>query len=48
VLEAAMGPMIAATIIAVQHELEPELANTVLSVGILLAFVSVPIWNAFL
>ena len=48
VLEAAMGPMIAATIIAVQHDLEPELANTVLSVGILLAFVTVPIWNAFL
>ncbi len=48
VLEAAMAPMIAATIIAVQHELEPELANTVLSVGILLAFVTVPLWNLLL
>ncbi|MFL6551141.1 MAG: AEC family transporter [Povalibacter sp.] len=48
VLEAAMAPMIAATILAVQHDLEPELANTVLSVGILLAFITVPIANALL
>ena len=45
VLEAAMAPMIAATILAVQHDLEPELANTILSVGILLAFVTVPLAN---
>ena len=48
VLEAAMAPMIAATIIAVQHDLEPDLANTVLSVGILLAFATVPLWNLLL
>lgn len=48
VLEAGMAPMISATIIAVQHDLEPELANTVLSVGILLAFATVPIWNLLL
>lgn len=45
VLEGAMAPMIAATILATQHGLEPRLANTVLGVGILIAFISVPLAN---
>ena len=48
VLESAMAPMIAATILANQHQLEPPLANTVLSLGILIAFITVPIVNALL
>ncbi|HEY5806477.1 MAG TPA: AEC family transporter, partial [Povalibacter sp.] len=48
VLESAMAPMISATILATQNDLEPSLANTTLSVGILLAFVTVPVANALL
>lgn len=45
VLQAAMAPMVSAAILADQHHLEPELANTVLGVGILLSLLSVPLWN---
>lgn len=48
VLESAMAPMISAAILADQNNLEPPLANTILGVGILLAFVTVPIANALL
>lgn len=48
VLQAAMAPMISAAILADQHRLEPQLANTVLGAGILLSLLSVPVWNAFL
>ncbi len=48
VLQSAMAPMISATILATQNDLEPTLANTVLGVGILLAFATVPIANALL
>jgi predicted permease len=48
VLESAMAPMISAAILASDHGLEPELANAVLGVGILLSFVTVPIANAWL
>ncbi|HKE95048.1 MAG TPA: AEC family transporter [Povalibacter sp.] len=47
-LEAAMAPMISAAILATQNDLEPPLANTVLGVGILIAFATVPIANALL
>jgi malate permease and related proteins len=43
VLQAAMGPMISATILAEQHDLEPQLANTVLGIGIVLSLVTVPL-----
>jgi predicted permease len=43
VLESAMAPMISAAILASDHDLEPDLANAVLGVGILLSFVTVPI-----
>lgn len=48
VLEAAMAPMISAAILASDHDLEPELANAVLGVGILLSFLTVPLANALL
>jgi malate permease and related proteins len=43
VLQSAMAPMIAAAILAEQHDLEPQLANTVLGVGIVLSLVTVPL-----
>ena len=48
VLESAMAPMISAAILADQHDLEPSLANTVLGVGILLSFITVPLVNHLL
>ncbi|HEY6643043.1 AEC family transporter [Povalibacter sp.] len=48
VLESAMAPMISAAILASQNDLEPQLANTILGVGILLSFVTVPIANHLL
>ena len=48
VLQSAMAPMISATILATQNDLEPQLANTILGMGILLAFVTVPIANSLL
>ena len=48
VLQSAMAPMISATILAEQHNLEPKLANLVLVIGIVLSFFTVPVINAFL
>lgn len=48
VLQSAMAPMISAAILAEQNNLEPQLANTVLGIGILIAFVTVPIANTLL
>lgn len=48
VLESAMAPMISAAIIADQYGLEPKLANTILSIGILIGMVTVPLANAML
>lgn len=48
VLEAAMAPMISAAILAEQHDLNPPLANLLVGVGILLSFITVPLWNFFL
>jgi predicted permease len=45
VLEMGMGPMLAGAILAQQYELEPVLANAALGVGIVLCFLSVPLWN---
>ncbi|WP_028080166.1 AEC family transporter [Solimonas soli] len=45
VLQAAMAPMVSATILADQHNLDPPVANTLLGAGTLLAFVTVPLWN---
>lgn len=48
VLQAAMGPMISAAILADQYDLEPRLANNVLGAGILLSLVTIPLGNLFL
>lgn len=48
VLEAAMAPMISATILATRHGLAPRLANAILGLGILLSLPSVLLWNAAL
>ena len=42
VLEAAMAPMISAAILAEQNDLEPRLATTMLSIGIVLSLITVP------
>ncbi|MET0379314.1 MAG: AEC family transporter [Spongiibacteraceae bacterium] len=47
VLETAMAPMISAGILAEQNDLDPPLANAVLSIGILLSFLTVPLVNLF-
>jgi predicted permease len=43
VLESAMAPMISAAILAEQNDLEPQLANAVLGIGIVLSLVTVPL-----
>jgi malate permease and related proteins len=48
VLESAMAPMISAAILAEQNDLEPQLANTVLGIGIVLSLLTVPLANALL
>jgi len=44
VFEAAMGPMIGASIVAMDHELDPPLVTMMVSVGIPLSFLTVPVW----
>lgn len=44
VLQAAQGPMITAGILAQEHRLDPELVTLVVGLGILLSFVSAPLW----
>jgi predicted permease len=44
VIEAAMAPMITGSIIAISHDLEPELASLLVGVGIPLSFVSLAGW----
>jgi malate permease and related proteins len=43
VLQSAMAPMISASILAEQNDLEPRLANSVLGIGIMLSLVTVPL-----
>jgi malate permease and related proteins len=43
VLQSAMAPMISATILAEQNDLEPQLANSVLGIGIVLSLLTVPV-----
>lgn len=44
VLEASMAPMVTAGLIAAQYGLKPDLANLMIGVGILLSFLSIPVW----
>ena len=42
--EAAMPPMIAAAIIATEHDLDPPLANLMVAVGLMLSFLTLTGW----
>jgi malate permease and related proteins len=44
VFEAAMGPMVGASIVAMDHELDPPLVTLMVGVGIPLSFLSLPAW----
>jgi predicted permease len=44
VFEAAMGPMIGASIVAIDHDLDPPLLTMMVGVGIPLSFVTLPVW----
>ncbi len=42
--EAAMPPMITAAIVASEHDLDPELANLMVAVGLILSFFTLTVW----
>ena len=44
VFEAAMGPMIGASIVAMDHELDPPLVTLMVGVGIPVSFLTLPMW----
>ena len=44
VLEAGMGPMITAALLATSHDLNPALASRMVCVGVPLSLLSVPLW----
>jgi malate permease and related proteins len=44
VFEAAMGPMIGASIVAMDHELDPPLVTLMVGVGIPACFLTLPLW----
>jgi malate permease and related proteins len=48
VLQAAMAPMVSATILADDYGLDPPLANTILGAGIVLCLLSVPLGSVLL
>lgn len=48
VLQAAMAPMVSATILADEYGLDPALANTILGAGIVLSLLSVPLGGLLL
>ncbi len=48
VFEAAMPPMIGASIVAMDHELDPPLLTLMVGIGIPLAFLTLPLWHQVL
>jgi malate permease and related proteins len=46
--EAAMGPHIGGSIVAVQHNLNPPLVSLMVGIGIMLSFVTLPGWSYLL
>ena len=44
VFEASMGPMITSTLLVAEKKIEPELASILLSIGIIISFVTSNIW----
>ena len=48
VLEAAMGPMITGSIVAIEYGLNPELCSLIVGAGVPLCLLTVPLWSALL
>ncbi|MDD2900438.1 MAG: AEC family transporter, partial [Desulfuromonadaceae bacterium] len=48
IFEAAMAPMITAGIIAIDHDLKPQLVGMLMGIGIPLSFVTLFFWHMFL
>jgi predicted permease len=48
ILESAMGPMITGAIVADEHGLEPELCSLMVSLGVPLCLLTVPLWAKLL
>src|SRR5699024_11928909 len=48
VLQAGMAPMVSAAIMAQEYELDGALANTILTIGIVLSLITVPLLNVLL
>lgn len=48
VLQAGMAPMVSATILANEYDLDPPLANSILGIGIVLSLGTVPLLNALM
>ncbi len=48
VFEAAMPPQIGAAIVAIDHDLDPELVTLMVGVGISISFVTLPLWRQML
>ena len=46
--EAAMGPHIGGSIVAVQHDLNPPLVSLMVGIGITLSFITLPAWSFLL
>jgi predicted permease len=46
--EAAMGPHIGGSIVAVQHNLNPPLVSLMVGIGIILSFLTLPGWSYLL
>ena len=44
VFEAAMGPMIGASIVAMDHDVDPPLVTLMVGLGTLLSFLTLPLW----
>ena len=42
--ESAMGPQIGASIVAIQHGLNPPLITLLVGIGIALSFLTLPMW----
>jgi hypothetical protein len=48
VFEAAMAPMIGATIVAAEHNLNRQLVTSMAGIGIPLSFLTLPVWHSLL
>jgi len=44
IFEVAMPPMIGASIVAMENDLDPQLATLLVGLGVLLSFVTLPLW----